>query len=112
MQPGPRIDYKALRKVNPETARQAVLEYLKSVGKNVAETARVFGINRPVVYDILRKEKSGSLADRSRAPHTCPTRTSGRVEDQVVETKNKTHFGPKRLSRHLAKYENLTVPTG
>ena len=112
MQPGPRIDYKALRKVNPPAARQAVLEYLESIRGNVAETARVFGINRSVIYDILSKEKSGSLADLSKAPHSCPTKTSTEVETQVVEIKNKTHFGPKRLSRYLARYESLMVPTG
>jgi hypothetical protein len=95
MQSGLRIDYKALRKVNPQAAWQAVLEYLNSVAGNVAETVRVFGINRPVIYDILRKEKSGSLSDLSKAPHASPNKTSKEVEDRVVETKNKTHFGPK-----------------
>ena len=55
MKAGPRIDYKALRKVSPETARLAVLEYLKTNGRNMSNAARVFGINRPVVYDILGK---------------------------------------------------------
>ena len=32
MKAGPRIDYKTLRKVSPETARLAVLEYLKTSG--------------------------------------------------------------------------------
>ena len=50
-----RIDYKQLRKVNPETARLAVLEYLKSNRHNISDAARVFGINRCVVYDILKK---------------------------------------------------------
>ncbi len=40
MNPGHRIDYKALRKVNPETARLAVLEYLKSNGGNISHAAR------------------------------------------------------------------------
>ena len=39
MKPGPRIDYKALRKVNPETARLAVLQYLKANGRNVSDAA-------------------------------------------------------------------------
>jgi transposase-like protein len=40
-----------------------VLEYLESNGGNIAEAARVFGINRPVIYDILRKQREGDLRD-------------------------------------------------
>jgi hypothetical protein len=35
--PRARIDYKALRKINPEAARQAVLECLKTNGGNIAD---------------------------------------------------------------------------
>jgi hypothetical protein len=35
MRPGARIDYKALRKINAEAARQAALEYLKTNGGNL-----------------------------------------------------------------------------
>jgi transposase len=66
MNPGRRIDYKALREVNPEAARLAVLEYLKTNGGNRSEATRVFGINRSVVYDILSKQAAGDLKDRSR----------------------------------------------
>ncbi|HXH20974.1 MAG TPA: hypothetical protein VNN10_03015 [Dehalococcoidia bacterium] len=61
------IDYKALRAISPETAREAVLEYLRSVNGNVSATARAFGVTRPVVYDIMAKAASGDLADRSRS---------------------------------------------
>ena len=62
MPPGARIDYKALRRINPVAARQAVLDYLASCNHNVAETARAFGITRPVVYAIQRKQ-AGDLQD-------------------------------------------------
>ena len=52
-----------------------MLEYLKSNGGNVSEAARVFGINRPVIYDILRKEgertetfESSGFSELPRAP--------------------------------------------
>jgi len=107
-----KIDYKTLRKINPEAARMAVLEYLKTKGGKVADCACVFGIQRPVVYNIIKKEKEGDLTDRSKAPKTCPFQTAAAVEDKVLEVKNKTHLGPKRLSIYLAKYENLTVAYG
>ena len=107
-----KINYKSLRKINPEAARMAVLEYLKANGGNVAEVARVFGIQRPVVYDILGKEKNGDLADRSKAPKHTPNKTPDVIENKVIEVKNKTHFGPKRLSIHLKKYYQLEVAPG
>jgi len=112
MSHGHRIDYKVLRKVNPEAARQAVLEYLKTNGRNIADAARVFGINRPVVYDILKKQTEGDLRDRSRSPKHQPNRTPVVIEQKVVEAKNRTRLGPKRLSIYLAKYEEISVPAG
>jgi len=53
METGARIDYKKLRRINPEAARQAVLEYLKTNNRNISNAARVFSVNRPVIYDIL-----------------------------------------------------------
>jgi len=40
-----RIDYKELRKINPEAARTAVSEYLKT-NPNISQTARMFSITR------------------------------------------------------------------
>ena len=107
-----KIDYKRLRKINPEAARRAVLDYLKSDGYNISQAALVFGINRTVVYDILWKEKEGNLKDRSRAPRNQPRRTSAQVEDKVIKVKCKTRYGPERLSRYLKQHEGLSVPPG
>ena len=109
MQPGARIDYKTLRRINPEAARCAVLEYLAGCGRNVTDTARTFGITRPVVYAILAKQRDGDLGDRSRAPHRQPRKTSPEVEERVVAARNKTRLGPKRLSLYLAQYEGLQL---
>src|SRR3972149_4476056 len=101
------IDYKRLRRINPQAARQAVLEYLASAHGNVAATARAFGITRPVVYDILAKARSGDLGDRPKIPRHQPRKTPAEVEERVIAAKNLTHLGPKRLSLYLAKYEDL-----
>src|SRR3972149_5343159 len=98
MKPGRHIDYKALRKINPKAARMAVIEYLSSNGGNVSDAARVFGIQRAVVYYILRKQAEGDLADRSKAPKISPKRSRPEVEDMDMELKNQTRLGPKRLS--------------
>lgn len=117
MKPGPptkvsrvQIDYKELRRINPQAARKAVLEYLNASGHNVSATARLFGVNRPVIYDILTKNAEGDLGDRPKTPHQQPRKTPRRIEQRVIEAKNKTHLGAKRLSLYLAKYEKLPVP--
>ena len=69
---GIRIDYKELRKINPEAARQTVIECLKTNGHNIADTARVFRVNKTVVYDILAKSKEGNLKDRPKIPKHQP----------------------------------------
>ena len=109
MPTGVRIDYKALRTVNAEAARLAVLEYLDSCGHHVAETARTFGLTRATVYAFERKRREGDLADRSRAPHHRPRQTPVVLEERVIARHNQTHLGPKRLSLYLAKYEELEV---
>ena len=98
-----KIDYKQLRRINPEAARQAVIEYLKTNGRNISEAASTFGINRAVVYDIIRKEQEGDLKDRSRSPKHQPRKTPPMVEDQVIQTKNQTLFGPRD---YLAIFSN------
>lgn len=112
MNPGHHIDYKQLRSIDPEAARQAVLNYLDSIEGNIAQTARVFGINRCVVYDILKKQAIGSLLDRPRTPKHQPRKTSASVEDRVIEAKNKTRLGPIRLSLYLAKYKQIHIAPG
>jgi len=56
-----KIDYKELRRTSPEAARQAVVDYWKNNGHNIAHVARTFEINRCVVYDILHKWSEGDL---------------------------------------------------
>ena len=112
MNPGHHIDYKQLRALDPPAARMAVLNYLESIGGNIRQTAKVFGINRCVVYDILKKQASGDLADRPRTPKHQPAKTPVSIEHQVILAKNKTHLGPIRLSLYLAKYEELQIAAG
>jgi transposase len=107
--PAPRIDYNALRRINPEAARRAVLDYLASTGGRVSATAAAFGISRSVVYDILGRQASGDLRDRSRAPHHSPTRTPPEVEASVITARNRTGYGPKTLAAYLAR-QGLRIP--
>ena len=106
------IPYKELRKVNPEAARLAVIQYLKTNGGSISDAAEVFCINRPVIYDILKKQEEGDLKDRSKIPKHQPFRTPPEIEDLVIEIKNKTNFGPERVSDYAKDYHNTTIAPG
>jgi len=110
--PRGKINYKQLRRINSEAARRAVLEYLKTNNRNISEASSIFGINRAVVYDIIKKEREGDLKDRSKAPKHQPRRTPAAIEDKVIKIKNKTRLGPERLSRYLKQHEGIYVPPG
>lgn len=107
-----KINYQKLRKVNPEAARIVVLEYLSSNGSNISDCAKCFGINRAVVYDIVKKGKQGDLRDRSKAPKTIPHRTSIDLENIIVEAKNTTGLSTKDLNYHLLKKYNVNLAYG
>ncbi|MFC1867087.1 helix-turn-helix domain-containing protein [Thermodesulfobacteriota bacterium] len=109
-----RTDYKALRKINPEAARRAVLDYLKTNSQNISEAAASFGINRTVVYDIIRRSKdgNGNLKDRPRVPKSQPRKTPREIENKIIEIKNKVQLSPKKLAEYLKKNEGISIATG
>jgi len=107
-----KIDYKRLRKINAEAAREGVLEYLKMNNHNISEAAYIFGINRTVVYDITKKEMEGNLRDRPKAPEHQPRKTPKAIEDRIIEAKNRTRLGQERLSRYLKQHEGISIPAG
>ena len=84
MQTIPLINYKELRKSNPQTARQAVIQYFQSVNNNISDTARVFGIYRPGVVDIIIKYRPGDFNVRSLIPHHHPIYIHSHIESYVV----------------------------
>ena len=106
------INYKRLRKINPEAARTAVLEYLKSNGGNVSDCAKVFGLTRTVVYDIIRKFKEGNLQDRSRTPKRVANQTPRMIEKLVVSISQQEKIGPKAISFKLYKEHQIDLPYG
>ncbi len=107
-----KINYQKLRKVNPEAARIAVLEYLSSNGGNISDCSKVFQINRTVVYDIVEKEKQGDLKDRSKAPKNIPHKTASNLEDIIVDAKNETNLFTKDLSFYLSKNYGIDIAYG
>lgn len=121
MQPGVHIDYKALRRINPQAARRAVrfaplttgLDYLASCGHNIAATARAFGItDRWSMISWLKGTKM-TCAMAPEPPNGSRVRPPSLWrKERVLAAKNKTRLGPKRLSLSRAKYDALQIPWG
>lgn len=105
----PQISYKLLRKSSPETARMAVFQYFES-SKNISETARVFGVTRLTIYDVIQKSKEGNLKDRSRAPKTIANKTSEALVRKIIRTHKRTGYGAKKLSKYLLERQKIKIP--
>jgi putative transposase len=84
---------------------------------NFAELCREFGVSRQVGYVWLRRyqdgERSlGTLKERSRRPHSSPTKVADEMEELLVGSR-KLHptWGPKKLRAWLAHYKpELELP--
>ncbi len=108
----PEINYMLLRKINPEAARTAVLEYLSSSNGNISKTAGVFGIQRLTIYDIIRKSQTGNLKDQSKAPKKVANKTAVEIEKKIISLRLRTGFGAKKLVKNLAKNYQIIIPLG
>jgi transposase InsO family protein len=81
----------------------------------VAELCHRFGISRKTGYKWLARfhqEGVHGLQDRSRAPQSCPHRTSKKVETALVQARERhPYWGPKKLIAHLrSKQPELALP--
>ncbi len=86
----------------------ARLEWFRQyqVSGNARQTCERIGISRKTFYKWLKRYKlSGgdikSLVDLPRTPHHFPKRTSDAIRAQVVELRNSTGYGPRRIRKEL-----------
>jgi transposase InsO family protein len=71
------------------------------------ELCEHFGVSRKTGYKWVNRYREGDpggLADRSRAPRTCPHRTPAEIEAVVIKMKREhTRWGPKKIIDELQK---------
>jgi transposase InsO family protein len=64
-----------------------------------------FGVSRKTGYKWVNRYREGdldSLADRSRAPHSCPHRTPAEIEAEIIGLKRRhKQWGPKKIIERL-----------
>ncbi len=98
---GIHLNYNSLREVNPKAARKVLLQVLNSSKGNISLTSRILNTSRKTIYKAKQKEKEGVLDDKSRIPKTIHNKTEEDIEKKIIEIKQKTRYGPKRIAREL-----------
>jgi len=81
---------------------------LVEAGIAVSEIAERLGVSRQAVYDWKarhREDPETGLNDRSRRPHTSPTRTRKAIEQRLIEERKRWRFGSKKILRRLQDQE-------
>ncbi len=86
----------------------AVLQYFTS-SKNISATARVFGVQRLTVYNIVQRGEV-SLKDLSKAPKTVANKTPDQLVKKIIKIHREKGFGPKRISKYLLEHDEMTIP--
>src|SRR4028118_600955 len=87
-------------KSRAEQRREAI--ELIAAGIGVAEVAERLGVSRQAIYDWqerYRDDPESGLNDRSRRPHTSPSRTSAALEQRVIEERKRWGVGSKKKLR-------------
>jgi putative transposase len=102
------LSYSSLYKLDPQTARSALLEVFRQTN-NIAQTARMFTTTRRVVQLAIRKDAEGDLADKSHVAKTVHNRTDTKVEEKAIAIKNSTHFGYRRVAKELRDKQGILV---
>lgn len=102
------LSYSSLYKLNPQTARAAILEAFKQTN-NISKTARMFTTTRKVVQLAIKKNTEGNLADKSHTAKTVHNKTADSIEQKAVAIKNSTHFGYRRVGKELRDKHGLDI---
>lgn len=80
---------------------------------NIRELCRRFGISPTSAYALLnryRQEGEAAFQLRSRRPKRSPTKTADQVEAAVLELRDETHWGGRKISHVLRRDTNSEMP--
>lgn len=100
------------KEATPMSLRTEFVALARAQDVSLSELARRFGISRKTAYKWLQREAAGEPpSDRSRQPHTSPTRTVEGVEEAVVRLRQQHPcWGGRKLARVLHNRGHVPVP--
>lgn len=80
----------------------------------LAAACRLYGISRKTACKWRRRFRQGgreALADQSRRPHHSPGRTDPQIEQAIVQTHQRFHWGAAKIHAYLTAHEDLCLPS-
>ncbi len=80
-----------------KAARDLSRTILKNNNGDVSQAARILGCSRKCV----RRARDGTLEDLDRTPHNQPRKTEEKLENFILQERNRTGYGKVRLRKHL-----------
>ena len=87
----------------------------RALGANaMAQLCRQYGISRKTGYkwlDRYRRSGSAALHDQSRRPHRSPRRTQTPIEQAILATHDRYHWGAAKIHAHLARTGPRPLPS-
>jgi transposase InsO family protein len=89
---------------NAEEERQGFVVNYESGQWSMTELCERYGVSRPTGYKWLQRyAQSGQLKELSRAPRSCPHKTSERNEERILALRAKYGWGAKKLLQVLER---------
>jgi transposase InsO family protein len=99
------------REVSVMEQRREFVSLARQEGANRRELCRRFGIHPDTGYKWLgRWTADGELADRSRRPHSSPTRTAAAIEACILALRDKHPAWGARKIAHCLQREGMACP--
>ena len=81
---------------------------------NKTELSKKYGVSRKTIYKWLKRyEQQGidGLKDQSRAPKSCPHKTSAEILELIIQEKlKKRSRGPKKIKAQLQRRHGIQLP--
>jgi transposase InsO family protein len=101
------------REVSLMDQRQELVRLLQQPGVNRRELCRRFGISAKTAYKWLSRATAGGKdygQDRSRRPHRSPTRSTAKLEADVLAVRDAHPVWGARKIRHRLKDQHKSLP--
>ena len=80
---------------------------------NIRALCRSFGVSPTTAYELLRRYRTSGengLRERSRRPFSSPSRTDQKVVSTILEIRDETHWGARKIARRMRDTGHQDVP--
>jgi transposase InsO family protein len=100
------LDCSPPRRLRHSWEARCRLVQLVNAGVAPSVAAERCGVSRATAYRLVARYRAGgwaALRDRSSAPHHCPKRLSAAAEEEILELRRSTGWGPRTIATALGR---------